>query len=236
VLFSRPSIDVLFESAADTYADRLLAVVLTGANEDGAEGARAIRRAGGVVFVQDPASALGERMPRAAIECADPQLVAPLEEIGDPAERPHGRAGLNVQAKEPVKFLIVDDLEENLLVLESLLEREGLQILKARSGREALELLLTHQIALALVDVQMPEMDGFELAELMRGAERTSHVPIIFVTAGVREQKRVFRGYDAGAVRFPVQADRPANLEAQDGDVLSATPATASAGRDLAPE
>jgi signal transduction histidine kinase len=102
----------------------------------------------------------------------------------------------------PVKFLIVDDLEENLLVLESLLRRDGLQILKAGSGREALELLLDHDIALALIDVQMPEMDGFELAELMRGVERTRHVPIIFVTAGVREQKRVFRGYDAGAVDF----------------------------------
>ncbi len=104
--------------------------------------------------------------------------------------------------RQLVKFLIVDDLEENLLVLESLLVRPGLEILKARSGREALELLLLHDVALALIDVQMPEMDGFELAELMRGAERTSHVPIIFVTAGVREQKRVFRGYDAGAVDF----------------------------------
>jgi two-component system sensor histidine kinase/response regulator len=109
---------------------------------------------------------------------------------------------VNVPARLPVKFLIVDDLEENLLVLESLLRREGLEILKASSGREALELLLDHEVALALIDVQMPEMDGFELAELMRGAERTRHVPIIFVTAGVREQKRVFRGYDAGAVDF----------------------------------
>jgi signal transduction histidine kinase len=109
---------------------------------------------------------------------------------------------VNVAARQPVKFLIVDDLEENLLVLESLLQRPGLEILKANSAREALELLLLHDVALALIDVQMPEMDGFELAELMRGAERTSHVPIIFVTAGVREQKRVFRGYDAGAVDF----------------------------------
>jgi signal transduction histidine kinase len=109
---------------------------------------------------------------------------------------------VNVSSRQPVKFLIVDDLEENLLVLESLLVRQGLEILKARSGREGLELLLVHDVALALIDVQMPEMDGFELAELMRGTERTSHVPIIFVTAGVREQKRVFRGYDAGAVDF----------------------------------
>ncbi|HEX3849461.1 MAG TPA: hybrid sensor histidine kinase/response regulator [Polyangiaceae bacterium] len=102
----------------------------------------------------------------------------------------------------PVKFLLVDDLEENLLVLEALLRREGLELMKAHSGREALELALTNEFALALIDVQMPEMDGFELAELMRGAERTRHVPIIFVTAGIQERHRIFKGYDAGAVDF----------------------------------
>jgi len=76
------------------------------------------------------------------------------------------------------------------------------EVLKARSGTEALELLLVHDIALALVDVQMPELDGFELAELMRGAARTQHIPIIFVTAGAWERNRLFRGYDAGAVDF----------------------------------
>ena len=101
-----------------------------------------------------------------------------------------------------VKFLLVDDLDENLLVLEALLRREGLELMKASSGREALELMLEHEVALALIDVQMPEMDGFELAELMRGAERTRHVPIIFVTAGMQERHRVFKGYDAGAVDF----------------------------------
>jgi len=104
--------------------------------------------------------------------------------------------------RPPVKFLLVDDLDENLLVLEALLRRDGLELLKARSGREALELMLEHEFALALIDVQMPEMDGFELAELMRGAERTRHVPIIFVTAGMQERHRVFKGYDAGAVDF----------------------------------
>lgn len=102
----------------------------------------------------------------------------------------------------PVKLLLVDDLEENLLALEGLLRRPELQLLKAHSGTEALELLLTHDVALALVDVQMPEIDGFELAELMRGSERTRSVPIIFVTAGARESHRVFQGYDAGAVDF----------------------------------
>lgn len=109
---------------------------------------------------------------------------------------------MNDQAKLPVKCLIVDDLEENLLALEALLQSEEVCVLKAKSGPAALELLLTNEVALALIDVQMPEMNGFELAELMRGAERTRHVPIIFVTAGMHDQKRVFRGYDAGAVDF----------------------------------
>jgi signal transduction histidine kinase len=103
---------------------------------------------------------------------------------------------------EPVKFLLVDDIEENLVALAALLRRDGLELFKARSGTEALELVLTHDFALAFVDVQMPQMDGFELAELMRGAERSKHVPIIFVTAGAREPNRVFKGYESGAVDF----------------------------------
>lgn len=104
--------------------------------------------------------------------------------------------------REPVKFLLVDDKEENLLALSALLRRDGLELLKATSGDEALELLLVHDVALALLDVHMPDMDGFALAELMRGAERSRHVPIIFVTAAPQEAHREFRGYDAGAVDF----------------------------------
>jgi two-component system sensor histidine kinase/response regulator len=103
---------------------------------------------------------------------------------------------------EPIKFLLVDDTAENLVALEALIRRKGLELLLARSGPEALELLLVHDVSLALLDVQMPMMDGFELAELMRGTERTKHVPIIFVTAGARDPQRVFRGYESGAVDF----------------------------------
>lgn len=101
-----------------------------------------------------------------------------------------------------VKFLVVDDIDENIVALSALLRRDGLEILVAHSGADALELLLVHEVALAFLDVQMPEMDGFELAELMRGAERTKHVPIIFVTAGSRDPLRVFKGYETGAVDF----------------------------------
>lgn len=108
-----------------------------------------------------------------------------------------------------VKCLLVDDLEENLLALSALLEQPGVELLTARSGREALELLLVHDVALAFLDVQMPEMDGFQLAELLRGSERTRHIPLIFVTAGAREQYRMFKGYESGAVDFiykPIEA------------------------------
>ena len=100
---------------------------------------------------------------------------------------------------EPVKFLLVDDDDDNLAVLEELLERDGLQVFTARSGAAALELLGKHEFALALLDVTMPDMNGFDLAERIRGSERTRHVPIIFLT-GAREPKLMFKGYDKGAV------------------------------------
>jgi signal transduction histidine kinase len=103
---------------------------------------------------------------------------------------------------EPLKVLIVDDTPENLIALEALLRRTDIQVISARSGAEALEQCLVHEFVLALLDVQMPEMDGFELAEFMRGSERTKHVPIVFVTAAARDQQRVFRGYESGAVDF----------------------------------
>ena len=103
---------------------------------------------------------------------------------------------------EEVNILAVDDVAENLVALAALLRRPGLRLVEARSGSEALEALLDKDIALALLDVNMPGMDGFELAELMRGSERTRDVPIIFLTAGHPERTRVFEGYEAGAVDF----------------------------------
>lgn len=110
----------------------------------------------------------------------------------------------------PVPILIVDDLEENLLSLDAVLRREGLEILKARSATDALEILLDRDVALALLDVQMPDMDGFELAETLRGNSRTRQIPIIFLTAGSTDRQRRFRGYESGAVDFlekPLEPD-----------------------------
>jgi signal transduction histidine kinase len=116
---------------------------------------------------------------------------------GPPAShRTEGTAG-----ERPV-VLLVDDVEDNLLALEAMLRRDDIEIVTASSGRAALEILLERDVALAVVDVQMPEIDGFALAELMRGVEKTRNVPIIFITAGSREVARVFKGYEAGAVDF----------------------------------
>lgn len=116
---------------------------------------------------------------------------------------------------DTVKFILVDDVEENLLALEALLRRDGLELLKARSGHEALELLLQHEVALALLDVQMPGMDGFELAELMRGIERTRQIPIIFLTAIATNEQRHFRGYEAGAVDYLLKPLDPQILKSK---------------------
>jgi signal transduction histidine kinase len=102
----------------------------------------------------------------------------------------------------PLKVLLVDDLPGNLLALESILKHPEVEIHKAESGVEALELLLRNQYAVAVVDVQMPDMDGFELAELMRGSQKTRSIPIIFVTAGAHSKVNIFRGYESGAVDF----------------------------------
>ena len=100
------------------------------------------------------------------------------------------------------KLLIVDDLPENLLALEALIKREDRLVFKALSADEALSLLLQHEFALAILDVQKPGMNGFELAELMRSTEKTKSIPIVFVSAAGRELNYAFKGYESGAVDF----------------------------------
>ncbi len=99
-------------------------------------------------------------------------------------------------------ILIVDDRPENLLTLEQVLESPELDIIRAESGHEALEKTLDHEFALILLDVQMPVMDGYETATLLRGNKRTKNIPIIFVTAANKEESHVFRGYGSGAVDY----------------------------------
>jgi len=103
---------------------------------------------------------------------------------------------------EKFNILIIDDRKENLITLESIISTPELNIIKALSGNEALSLMLEHEISLVLLDVNMPGMDGFETAELMRGSERTKSIPIIFITATYRQPKQIFRGYETGAVDY----------------------------------
>ena len=107
-----------------------------------------------------------------------------------------------MQAENRTKLLIVDDLPENLLALSKILERDEHQVFQASSGDVALALLLEHDFALAILDVMMPGMDGFELAELMRGKEKTRQIPIVFVSAAGAELDYAFKGYESGAVDF----------------------------------
>ena len=115
----------------------------------------------------------------------------------------------------PVKILIVDDREENLFAMEALLESHDLYIITARSGNEALGILLETEVALILLDVQMPGMNGFETAELIRGSSRTRHIPIIFVTAISKEKKHIFQGYESGAVDYLFKPIEPEILKSK---------------------
>lgn len=102
----------------------------------------------------------------------------------------------------PVKLLIVDDLRENLVALEALIRQNDRAVFQATSGDEALALLLEHDFALAILDVQMPGMSGLELAALMRGTEKTRRIPIVFVSAAGKDMNYAFAGYETGAVDF----------------------------------
>ena len=102
----------------------------------------------------------------------------------------------------PTNILLVDDKSENIFALEKLLEGEGRHFLKATSGKAALKMAISHDIALILLDVQMPEMNGFEVAEILKSNKRTANISIIFVTAISKEQKYVLKGYETGAVDY----------------------------------
>ena len=184
VNFSRPSIDVLFESAAYAYRDRATRNRADRRERRRCRGAAhrpRVRRHGDGCRI--PASAAASAMPSAAIERAGADRIMTLDDMAQAlagiAAAPLPQDRMN----ETIKILVVDDVPQNLTAIEAVLARPDLELLNARSGDEALELLLVHEVALALIDVRMPGMDGFELAELMRGTERTRAIPIIFMTA-----------------------------------------------------
>ncbi len=109
----------------------------------------------------------------------------------------------------PVNILVVDDRDENLLALEAVLSDPGYRIVRARSGREALKEVLDQDFALILLDVQMPGVDGYETAVLIRERPRSRQTPIIFLTANDWGSQHVFRGYTVGAVDYLVKPVAP---------------------------
>jgi two-component system sensor histidine kinase/response regulator len=104
-----------------------------------------------------------------------------------------------------VNILLVDDQPANVLALEAMLQGLGQNLITASSGREALKLLLTYEFAVILLDVKMPDMDGFETATLIRQRDKSRHTPIIFLTAADKSQTQAMRGYAVGAVDYLVK-------------------------------
>jgi len=112
------------------------------------------------------------------------------------------RRNKTAESGEKVKILLVDDNPANLLALESILADLGQELVKAYSGRQALRYLLNQDVAVILLDVNMPGMNGFETAELIRRRKRSEHTPIIFVSAIDQTQNHALQGYSLGAVDY----------------------------------
>lgn len=116
---------------------------------------------------------------------------------------------------EKAKILLVDDREENLIALEAILSSLEQELVRARSGEEALKALLTGEYAVILLDVVMPGMDGFEVARDIKRRRKTRDIPIIFLTAANGDPDYAFRGYAAGAVDFIAKPFDPWILRAK---------------------
>ena len=130
-----------------------------------------------------------------AAPAADGENTSPLPSV--PASPP--------VLEERVNILLVDDQPANLVALEAMLQGLGQNLIKAESGREALKWLLTHDFAVILLDVKMPDMDGFETAALIRERDKSRHTPILFLTAADRTQTQAVRGYAVGAVDYLIK-------------------------------
>src|SRR4051794_25054122 len=112
-------------------------------------------------------------------------------------------------------ILLVDDHPPNLVALEAALESLGQRLVLARSGPEALKLLAEEDFAAILLDVQMPELDGYQTARLIKSQERSRHVPLLFLTASSRDERQVMRGYSQGAVDYLLKPLEPDVLRAK---------------------
>jgi diguanylate cyclase (GGDEF)-like protein/PAS domain S-box-containing protein len=124
-------------------------------------------------------------------------------------------SGFEMAMPPPPVILVVDDREENLFAMKKLLAKLNAEVITASSGADALALSLRHHFTLILLDVQMPSMNGFEVAEYLRENDETAHVPIIFLTAISKEERFVFQGYDSGAVDYIFKPVDPSLLLAK---------------------
>jgi len=116
---------------------------------------------------------------------------------------------------EKPNILLVDDLHQNLLSQEAILDSSEYRLMAARSGTEALRCILKNDFALILLDVQMPDLDGFEIARLIKKRDRSKHTPIIFLTALSQDEEHVFQGYSVGAVDYIVKPFNPNVLKSK---------------------
>ena len=119
-----------------------------------------------------------------------------------------------------IEILIVDDQPENLLLMSKILDRAELSILKARSGKDALAISEGKDLALAILDIQMPEMNGFELAEALCQRDSFKNTPIIFITALSAQDRFIFKGYAAGAVDYLFKPVEPQIIRSKVGVFL----------------
>ena len=224
VNYSRPSIDVTFDCFANAFGNRCIGILLSGANSDGAESLKKIQDHGGLTIVQSPESVAVATMPMAAINLFNPHVIADIPEIAgmllEAAKYPIShyinqiKHGYELNNSLPT-ILIVDDLEDNLFSLNAVLKFEGYIIHKANSGPLALEMASKIQYDCIILDVQMPEMDGFEVANILGKNEFTKNIPIIFLSALGSDKKKVLQGMDSGAIDFLAKPVDPPLIKAK---------------------
>ena len=205
---ARPSIDVVLESAADMFGDGVVCVLLgtfADAERGGADGPAGAARCAGPRGPRDR-SKTPRRRPRAGLQ---PPRPSPRGDDPSPvrdralrvASRRRG-AHVTAPPADDASILVVDDEPKNLLAVEAVLGAPGSAVAAARSGREALRHLLNRDFAVILLDVQMPDLDGFKTAAIIRQRDRCRHVPIIFLTEISKASEHVRLGYALGAVDY----------------------------------
>lgn len=228
VNYSRPSIDVTFECFAKVFGDRCIGILLSGANSDGAAGLKKIKEAGGLTIVQSPDSATVATMPMSAINLFFPDLIADISNIcsfiADVSSKTIEQTINDIKKGKEVEevtdenlpmILLVDDLEDNLFSLNAILKSDPYIIHKTTSGKQAIEMATNTAYDCIILDVQMPEMDGFEVAKQLSQKEETKNIPIIFLSALGSDKEKVIQGIESGAIDFLGKPPDPALLKAK---------------------